>query len=153
MSFGTETTPQCIDTLTLEKIVEIDTAGDIILSNVFKPSPIGEPSDVIPASGYKNYLFYPPILTPTRKYSLQIFTRWGQLLYKTNDPERGWNGYFRGRLCDEGESYAKDVAVFWSDWTNGVASLPPLPDSHIIQKLLINFRLLCCGIINIITFQ
>ena len=81
--------------------VELQSAGDIILPNAFKPYPDGEPSDVIPAGGNRNYLFYPPVLSPTVKYTLMIYTRWGQLIYRTDDPDRGWNGYFRGKLMDE----------------------------------------------------
>ncbi|MCL2511744.1 MAG: gliding motility-associated C-terminal domain-containing protein [Bacteroidales bacterium] len=31
-----------------------------------------------------------------------IFNRWGQLIYENTDRNRGWNGYFKGRLCEEG---------------------------------------------------
>lgn len=29
----------------------------------------------------------------------QVFNRWGQLLYETTDPARGWDGTYQGRLC------------------------------------------------------
>lgn len=35
-------------------------------------------------------------------YSFQIFNRWGQLVFETNDPEVGWDGQQFGREVDEG---------------------------------------------------
>ena len=112
LTTGTNTSPQCISTITKNNVVDLETAGDIVLPNIFKPRPSGEPSDVIEERGYKNYLFYPPVLSPTRKYHFAIFNRWGQLLYETSDPTRGWNGYFKGRLCDEGVYIYKIEGVF-----------------------------------------
>jgi len=102
LTVGTYTSPQCITSVTKTDAVELEKAGDIIFPNIFKPSVGGEPSDVVTNDGYKNNLFYPPVLTPTRKYNLMIFTRWGQLIYQSTDPNRGWNGYFKGNLCEEG---------------------------------------------------
>jgi len=101
LTTGTYTHPQCISVKTIPSAVELENSGDIILPNTFRPNPDGEPSDVIPDRGYKNYLFYPPVATPVSKYRFMIYNRWGQLLYETTDPNRGWSGYFRGRLCDE----------------------------------------------------
>jgi PKD repeat protein len=112
LTVGTYTNPQCITTLTKANAVDLENAGDIILPNTFKPSASGEPSDEIQERGYKNYLFYPPVLSPTRKYRLMIFNRWGQLLFETTSPTRGWNGYFKGRLCDEGVYIYKIEGVF-----------------------------------------
>jgi gliding motility-associated-like protein len=35
-------------------------------------------------------------------YSFQIYNRWGQLVFETNDPEVGWDGQQFGREVDEG---------------------------------------------------
>ena len=101
LTVGTYTDPQCISKLIKTDAVDLETSGDIIIPNIFKPLVTGEPSDVIQERGYKNYLFY-PVLSPVRKYHLVIYSRVGQLLFETNDPKRGWNGYYKGRLCDEG---------------------------------------------------
>ena len=31
---------------------------------------------------------------------LQIFNRWGQKVFETNDKTRGWDGYFQGKLLN-----------------------------------------------------
>jgi hypothetical protein len=52
------------------------------------------------------------VISPVRKYRFRVYTRWGQLLFDTVDPARGWNGYFKGRLCDEGVYIYKVEGVF-----------------------------------------
>jgi gliding motility-associated-like protein len=102
LTASTHTEPQCSTTATLHNAITLEGSGEIMLPNAFKPTTTGEPSDVVPTGGYKNYLFYPPVISAVRKYSMLIYNRWGQLLYQTSDVNRGWNGYFRGRVCDEG---------------------------------------------------
>jgi PKD repeat protein len=112
LTTGTYTNPQCISVKTIPNAVELENSGDIILPNIFKPRPDGEPSDIIPDRGYKNDLFYPPVVSPVRKYHFVVYNRVGQLLYETNDPGKGWTGYFRGRLCDEGMYVYEIEGVF-----------------------------------------
>ncbi len=35
-------------------------------------------------------------------YLLQIYNRWGQLIFESNNPEQGWDGKFNGELCPAG---------------------------------------------------
>lgn len=37
-----------------------------------------------------------------QNYTMNIFNRWGQLVYSTNNVNQGWDGKFNGQLCDEG---------------------------------------------------
>jgi gliding motility-associated-like protein len=116
LTVGTYSEPPCISTRTIEDAIEVVNAGDIILPNAFKPDPSGEPSDVIPSEqSYRNYLFFPPVMLPTRDYHLAVYNRWGQLIYQSNDPTRGWNGYFKGQLCPEGVY----VYRIWGTFENG----------------------------------
>ena len=102
LTVGTYTEPQCISSFVLDNAVEVEQAGDIIMPNVFKPDPTGPRDEHVPTVGYLNYLFYPPVLTPVRKYHFMVYSRTGQLLFETTEQDRGWNGYFRGQLCEEG---------------------------------------------------
>lgn len=46
---------------------------------------------------------FKPIITPyLMKYSLEIYNRWGELLFKTNDPNDAWDGTFNQRPVQEG---------------------------------------------------
>lgn len=45
------------------------------------------------------------------EYNLQIFDRWGTLLFETADPDHSWNGMLNGKLLPNG------VYVWWLDYT------------------------------------
>jgi gliding motility-associated-like protein len=32
---------------------------------------------------------------------MKIFNRWGELIFESNDPKIGWDGYFQGYLCPQ----------------------------------------------------
>ena len=42
--------------------------------------------------------FYKPEYLFIKSYSLEIFNRWGELLFSTNDINRGWDGTFKGEM-------------------------------------------------------
>jgi gliding motility-associated-like protein len=44
-------------------------------------------------------------------FSLKIYNRWGQLVFETNDMNKGWNGTFEGKLCQS------DVYIFKAEGT------------------------------------
>ena len=41
--------------------------------------------------------FFKPIVIGVTNYTFMIFNRWGDMIYKTNDTEAGWNGTFNGK--------------------------------------------------------
>ena len=81
--------------------------------NYIPPAITGvQPDNSIPSRGYKNHLFFPSVLSPTSSYRMTIFSRWGVKIFETNDPTKGWNGYYRDRLCEEGVYIYKIEGVF-----------------------------------------
>ncbi len=42
-----------------------------------------------------------PIAIGVKNYDFEIFNRWGEKLFKTNDPKQGWNGKYRGQPCKQ----------------------------------------------------
>ncbi len=50
---------------------------------------------------------------------LQIYNRWGNLVFESNDINDGWDGTFKGEKCEEG------VYVYWAEITfkNGVKEM------------------------------
>jgi gliding motility-associated-like protein len=49
-----------------------------------------------------NDVFKPLLDCTTDSYDFQIFNRWGQLVFSTNDPNTGWDGSTNGQVASEG---------------------------------------------------
>ena len=81
--------------------IEMEAAGHIVMPNIFKPAPTGDRGETVPDGGYRNYIFFPAIMSPTIKYSLTVWNRWGIQIYHSDDPQKGWTGYYKGQLCPE----------------------------------------------------
>lgn len=64
--------------------------------------------------GNKDYLndIFKPIVIGVKDYTFMIFDRWGELIYKTNDTEAGWNGTYKGKPCTD------DVYVWKCEFQN-----------------------------------
>ncbi len=56
------------------------------------------PSAFTPNGDGLNDVFKPVFTGPAGKYDFRIFNRWGQLVFQTNNPSIGWNGYYASRL-------------------------------------------------------
>ena len=68
-----------------------------------------------------NDIFKPKIMG-VEDYTFMIFNRWGQLIYKTNDTESGWDGTFKGKPSP------LDVYVWKCEFKNVVSKLS---ESHV----------------------
>jgi len=42
---------------------------------------------------------FKPVILGVHNYEFLIFDRWGELIFKTNNIEEGWNGYYKNKLC------------------------------------------------------
>lgn len=49
-----------------------------------------------------NNLFRPIITCPVKTFRMRILNRWGNLVYDSQDPNEGWNGYYRNIAADQG---------------------------------------------------
>ena len=84
----------CTDSAMYKSPVVVDyKAGAIRFPNAFKWNESG------PTGGYwnENQLddnTFRPFFTNVIEYKLQIFNRWGVLLYESSDLQKGWDGYF-----------------------------------------------------------
>ena len=47
-------------------------------------------------------------------YRLQVFNRWGELVFETTDVKRGWDGYYRGSPAKQ-DVYAWKAYARFSD--------------------------------------
>jgi PKD repeat protein len=104
LAVATDTQPQCFDTLKLENGVLVQTACTVVFPNAFTPQvsgPHGGACDPYDLDYTTFEVFYPkmdPTMGEMKRYELEIFTRWGELIFRSTDPYTGWDGYYRGRL-------------------------------------------------------
>lgn len=78
----------CKDTIT--KVLEIKEEFLLYIPNAFTPNGDGE-NDVFRPKG-----------SGIKTYSLIIYDRWGQQIFATNEINKGWDGTFKGKDCQNG---------------------------------------------------
>lgn len=70
--------------------------------NAFVPNSGG------PIGGYYNHRtdqanqVFHPVTSGIATYELRIYSKAGLLVFESNDPEMGWDGYYKGQLCSPG---------------------------------------------------
>ena len=104
----------CLDTLTHENPVVIDGRGRIEFPNVITIVP-GDPADENYNPGEADPRIFRPVAEGVEKYKLEIYNRWGELIYVSKDVNKGWNGYIK-------DSPAKQDVYVWrvtATFTNG----------------------------------
>lgn len=90
----------------LSNNVHLHGSSIIWIPNVFSPNedihnPIFKPTLQFMYLGYDgNY----------RDYSMRIYSRWGELIFETNDVDEGWDGTYMGKPCQAG-SYLYHIQV------------------------------------------
>lgn len=103
----------CMDSLTIQRAVTAIGGGSIQLPNAFTPSLAGPNGGRIEGAG-QNDVFHPHIKGGVVSYHLQIFNRWGELVFETKDKGIGWDGYYKGQLCPS-DVYIYNFSAVLSD--------------------------------------
>ncbi|HZY79802.1 MAG TPA: PKD domain-containing protein, partial [Cyclobacteriaceae bacterium] len=94
----------CTDTLTRK--ITAKQGGVTRVPNAFTPNPNGPTSSAgtpgVPGSNTFNDVFLPQV-KGAEEFNMQIFDRWGNLIFESNNSNVGWDGYDRhGRLMPMG---------------------------------------------------
>lgn len=86
----------------ITKVISIENEGDLYIPNAFTPNDDGM-NDVFKAKG-----------VGITKFEMQIFDRWGHLVFESNDIELGWNGRFKnqGELLVKQAVYTYKVSYY-----------------------------------------
>jgi len=63
---------------------------------------ITTPNAFTPNNDGKNDVFKAIITCPLENFQMIIFNRWGNKVFETRDPYEGWDGSYKGRICDNG---------------------------------------------------
>ena len=87
----------CMDTVVYENIVEVIDGNEIQIPNAFTPNLDGPTGGSRYGNG-RNDVFY-PVTEGVIAYKMQIYNRWGELLFDTEDRSKGWDGYYNGKVC------------------------------------------------------
>ncbi len=90
----------CVDSFMVYRAVVAEASGRIEFPNAFTPNAGGPSGGHYVSGDYSNDIFY-PIFEGVIEYNLSIFNRWGELIFESNDPKIGWDGYYRGKLCKQ----------------------------------------------------
>lgn len=101
----------CPDTMILYDAVYAKKGGLIDFPNAFTPDPNGGNGGSYNPNSYENNVFF-PLNSGVIEYQLQIYNKWGELLFESKDVNRGWDGYYRGQLCKQDVYVWKVVARF-----------------------------------------
>lgn len=101
----------CPDTSIISNSIDIFSGGVVDFPNAFTPSNDGNNSDGrYNENAIDNNVFF-PLNREVKTYHLQIFTRWGELIFESFDIAIGWNGTINGKIAQQ------DVYVFKAEGT------------------------------------
>lgn len=105
VSLNVSTTNGCLDSTVMVTPVVVEwKTGELKFPNVFKWNETG-PTGGEWSEGVNPYMdeVFRPFFENVIEYRLQIFNRWGTLIYESHDLKRGWDGYFgNGNLAPQG---------------------------------------------------
>ncbi len=88
--------------------------GQILaVPTAFTPNPAGSNGGIVGGDG-ENDVFY-PFVKGLSGMTMQIYNRWGQLIFMSNKLNYGWDGYYRGKLMPSDSYVYRIIAEF----TNG----------------------------------
>ncbi|HTL80555.1 MAG TPA: PKD domain-containing protein [Bacteroidia bacterium] len=87
--------------------------GDVVISPEMY---IWIPNAFSPNGDTRNDFFHPVFNDPSyvQSYHFMVFDRWGNLLFETDDPVKGWDGYYHDMKC-EIDTYVYRVYVVGPD--------------------------------------
>jgi len=102
---------QCYDSVVIQNAVVAELEGIIKCPNAFTPNLNGPTGGYYNQNDLTNDVFH-CYVEGVIEYHLEIFNRLGILLFRSNDPDKGWDGYFKGKLLEEGAYVYKVYGKF-----------------------------------------
>ena len=88
----------CSTTFTLPEAVLAEEGGMMVFPNAFTPSSTGSTGGYYDANSYDNDVFR-PMHVGIETYELMVFTKWGEMIFHSNEVGIGWDGYVQGKLA------------------------------------------------------
>jgi len=104
----------CPDTFRVDQAVRGNVETRIAFPNAFTPNQNGGNGGYWTVDDMFNNDIFFPLYKGVEEFEMQIFNRWGELLYETSDVRKGWDGYYRGKPCKQ-DVYVWKVNVTFKD--------------------------------------
>lgn len=90
----------CRDTFISPTAVKVEEAGEIVFPNAFTPNPNGPNGGRYNQGDYNNDVFF-PFNKGLIEFEMFIYNRWGEIIFHSTDVDMGWDGYYKGVLCEQ----------------------------------------------------
>jgi gliding motility-associated-like protein len=103
----------CVDTMILPDAITVEGEGYIHYPNAFFPNQDESSGGHYSLTSTANDIFH-PYHEGVDKYLLQIYTRWGELIFTSDDVNIGWDGYFEGKVCKQDVYAFKAIGTFYN---------------------------------------
>ncbi len=91
----------CSDSLVVRNAFS-DSEYFIEFPNAFIPNPGGSTGGLYSSKSDEGAQVFHPVFAGVADYQLKIFSKLGVLIFESNDVNIGWDGYFKGQLCNPG---------------------------------------------------
>jgi len=101
----------CTDSIT--KYVRIKPVFEYDIPNAFTPNPNGPSDGSYNPNALNNDIFF-VFAEYVQEFHMMIFNRWGELIFETFDINKGWDGYYKGEICQQ-DVYVYKVEIKWTD--------------------------------------
>ncbi|MDN5203269.1 PKD domain-containing protein [Fulvivirgaceae bacterium BMA10] len=92
---------QCTDVITIREAVVALDGGQIKVPNVFTPNPNGPSGGNVSLGTVQNDVFI-PLIDGATEFSMEVYSRWGELIFATQSQNVGWDGYYKGKIAPNG---------------------------------------------------
>ncbi|MEF8983082.1 MAG: PKD domain-containing protein [Bacteroidales bacterium] len=92
---------ECYDDTIITNAVDVDQSGKIKFPSGFTPNSDGPVGGHYNENSRENNVFH-PIAKGVEEYHLQIFNRWGVMVFESDKLDVGWDGYYQDKLAQEG---------------------------------------------------
>jgi PKD repeat protein len=91
----------CSDTLIIKNAFS-GSDYSIEMPNAFIPNSQGPSGGIYSSKSDENAEIFHPVYSGVTEYRLKIFSKTGILIFESSDINIGWDGYFKGQLCNPG---------------------------------------------------
>jgi len=86
---------------------------ELIIPNAFTPNPNGGGGGMFDINSIENDVFF-PWTDHVSEFEMLIYSRWGELIFQSNDINIGWDGYYKGQMSQQ-DVYVYRINITYED--------------------------------------